>query len=82
MYTSPEKQILMAKSLRDLYLWWERCFEQKGIPVTLLKEQEVVQELLFSRLGVSNNQLEWFAEWHKRMEKQYETILLTFGELP
>ncbi len=81
MYASPEKQIQMAQSLRALYLWWERCFEEKGIPVTLLKEQEVVQELLFARLGVSNNQLEWFAKWHKRMEEQYETLLLTFGEV-
>ena len=81
MYASPEKQIQMAESLRALHLWWERCFEQKGIPVTLLKEQEVVQELLFARLGVSNNQLEWFPKWHKRMEEQYETLLLTFGEV-
>jgi len=81
MYASPEKQIHMAEALRALHQWWERCFEQKGMPVTLLKEQEVVQELLFARLGVPNSQLEWFAKWHKRMEKQYETLLLTFGEV-
>jgi V/A-type H+-transporting ATPase subunit A len=81
MYASPEKQIQMAQSLMALNQWWERCFEERGIPVTLLKEQEVVQELLFARLGVPNNQLEWFEEWNKRMEKQYETLLLTFGEV-
>jgi len=81
MYASPEKQIHMAQSLRALNLWWKRCFEQKGIPVTLLKEQEVVQELLFARLGVPNSQLEWFTKWHTRMEEQYETLLLTFGEV-
>ena len=81
MYASPEKQIQMANSLRDLHLWWERCFEQKGIPVTRLKEQAVVQELLFARLGIPNSQLAWFEGWHKRMEAQYETLLLTFGEL-
>jgi len=81
MYASPEKQIQMAEALRALHLWWERCFEQKGMPVTLLKEQEVVQELLFARLGVPNSQLEWFTKWHKRMEEQYETLLLTFGEV-
>ncbi len=81
MYASPEKQIRMAESLKALNQWWERCFEQKGIPVTLLKEQEVVQELLFARLGVPNSQLEWFEEWNKRMKEQYETLLLTFGEV-
>jgi len=81
MYASPEKQIQMAEALRALHLWWERCFEQKGMPVTLLKEQEVVQELLFARLGVPNSQLAWFTKWHKRMEEQYETLLLTFGEV-
>jgi len=81
MYASPEKQIRMAESLKALNQWWERCFEQKGIPVILLKEQEVVQELLFARLGVPNSQLEWFEEWNKRMKEQYETLLLTFGEV-
>ncbi len=81
MYASPEKQIEMAKALRDLHQYWERCFDEKGIPVTLLKEQEVVQELLFARQGVSNGELEWFAKWHTRMAKQYETLLLTFGEV-
>ncbi len=81
MYASPEKQIRMAESLKALNQWWECCFEQKGIPVTLLKEQEVVQELLFARLGVPNSQLEWFEEWNKRMKEQYETLLLTFGEV-
>ena len=81
MYTSPEKQIQMAEALRALHQWWERCFEQKGMPVKLLKEQEVVQELLFARLGVPNSQLEWFIKWHTRMEEQYETLLLTFGEV-
>jgi len=81
MYTSPEKQIEMARALSALNKWWQRCFDEKGIPVRVLKEQEVVNELLSSRLGVSNSQLEWFSEWHARMEAQYESILLTFGEI-
>ncbi len=81
MYTSPEKQIEMAGALSALNQWWQRCFEEKGIPVRLLKEPEVVQELLSARLGVSNSLLEWFSEWHARMEAQYESLLLTFGEV-
>jgi V/A-type H+-transporting ATPase subunit A len=81
MYTSPEKQIEMAGALSALNHWWKRCFDEKGIPVRLLKEQEVVQELLSSRLGVPNSQLAWFREWHVRMEAQYESLLLTFGEV-
>jgi V/A-type H+-transporting ATPase subunit A len=81
MYTSPEKQVEMAGALSALQKWWQRCFEEKGIPVRLLKEQEVVQELLFARLGVPNSQLEWFSQWHTRMEAQYEHLLLTFGEV-
>jgi V/A-type H+-transporting ATPase subunit A len=81
MYASPGKQMAMVKSLRDLHLWWERCFEQKGIPAKLLKEQSTVRELLSSRLGVPNSQTVWFNEWHKRMEMQYEKLLLSFGEV-
>lgn len=81
MYASPEKQMHMAESLRALHQWWERCFKQESMPVKLLKEQSVVQELLFSRLGVSNSETEWFDHWHNRMVKQYETLLLTFGEI-
>ena len=81
MYASPGKQMAMVKSLRALHQWWERCFEQKGIPVKLLKEQSTVRELLSSRLGVPNSQTVWFEEWHTRMEAQYEKLLLTFGEV-
>lgn len=81
MYASPGKQVAMAKSLRALHQWWEHCFEQKGIPVKLLKEQPTVVELLSSRQGVPNSQTDWFDKWHKRMETQYEKLLLTFGEV-
>lgn len=81
MYTSPEKQVEMAGALKALNQNWERCFDKKGVPVRLLKEQEVVQELLFSRFGVQNSQLKWFSEWHTRMEAQYESLLQTFGEV-
>jgi V/A-type H+-transporting ATPase subunit A len=79
MYASPQKQIYMAEALRNLYQWWKRCSEQKGIPMKLLKEQTIVQELLFARLGVSNSETAWFDNWHDRMEKEYETLLLTYG---
>ncbi|MEA3456293.1 MAG: V-type ATP synthase subunit A [Campylobacterota bacterium] len=81
MYASPGKQMAMARSLIALHQWWKRCFEQKGIPVNLLKEQSSVGELLSSRLGVPNDQTVWFDEWNKRMEMQYEKLLLTFGEV-
>lgn len=81
MYVSPAKQMRMAQALRSLYQWWERGYRQKGIPVALLKGQPAVQELLFARLRVSNSETEWFDLWHKRMQEQYETLLLSFGEL-
>ncbi len=81
MYASPQKQIAMAKALRALYGWWVRCFEAKGIPVATLQGQSAVQELLFARQGVKNDDLAWFSEWYVRMETQYETLLLKFGEV-
>ncbi len=71
----------MAEALQALHLWWERCYSQKGIPVTMLKEQPVVQELLFARMGVPNSETAWFEAWNERMQEQYETLLLTFGEV-
>jgi len=81
MYASPQKQISMAEALKGLYRWWKRCSEEKGIPIKLLKDQATVQELLFSRLGVPNSETDWFEKWHSRMEKEYETLLLTYGGL-
>ncbi len=81
MYASPQKQICMAKALKALHQWWKRCFEEKGVPAGQLKDQPIVGELLTSRLGVPNDQTEWFDAWHKRMETRYETLLLTFGEI-
>ncbi len=79
MYASPEKQIRMAQALNALHIWWERCYSQKGIPVTLLKEQLVVQELLFARMGVANRDTVWFDAWHQRLDEQYESLLNGFG---
>ncbi len=81
MHATPAKQMHMAVALQSLHQWWERCYSQKGIPVTVLKEQPVVQELLFSRMGVPNSEPEWFDAWHTRMQEQYEALLLGFGEL-
>ena len=47
----------------------------------MLKEQPVVQELLFARMGVPNSETAWFEAWNERMQEQYETLLLTFGEV-
>jgi len=81
MYASPAKQVAMAQALHALHQWWERCYGEKGIPVSVLKSQPAVKELLFSREGVSNSETVWFEAWHERMEQQYETLLLTYGEV-
>ncbi|KYJ86546.1 V-type ATP synthase subunit A [Sulfurovum riftiae] len=81
MYASPQKQVAMVEALNALYRQWEHCYEAKGIPVTLLKEQGTVQELLLARQGVRNEELEWFDSWNERMEAEYETLLLEFGEV-
>ncbi len=81
MFASPAKQMRMAQALQALYEWWERGYRQKGIPAALLKEQPAVQELLFARMSVPNSETAWFEQWHKRMQAQYETLLLGFGEV-
>lgn len=81
MFASPAKQMRMAQALKDLHVWWERCYDQKGIPIAQLRDQASVQKLHFSREGVPNNDLEWFDSWNKQMVQEYELLLSTFGEL-
>jgi V/A-type H+-transporting ATPase subunit A len=81
MFASPAKQMRMAQALQALHEWWERCYREKGIPVASLKEQPAVQELLFARMSVANSETAWFDQWHIRMQQQYETLLLRFGEI-
>lgn len=81
MFASPAKQMRMAQALKDLHGWWERCYNQKGIPIVQLKDQVCVQKLHFSREGVPNTDLEWFDSWNKQMIDEYEELLRTFGEL-
>lgn len=81
MFASPAKQIRMAQALKDLHEWWQRCHEQKGIPISELRAQLSVQELVFAREGVSNTQIEWFDSWNEKMIQEYEVLLRTFGEL-
>jgi len=80
MYASPQKQMCMAKALKTLYQWWQRCFDEKGIPVKLLKDQAAVGELLTARMEVSNSQTAWFDTWQTTMEEQYEALLISYGE--
>ena len=79
MYASPAKQMRMAGALRALHAVWERLFLQKGVPARLLKSQPVVAELIAARQEVPNEQTEWYDGWHRRMEAQYEALLLNFG---
>jgi len=81
MFATPAKQMRMAQALKDLHEWWERCYEKKGIPISQLREQTCVQELLFAREGVPNTQIEWFDSWNEKMIEEYEVLLRTFGEL-
>lgn len=81
MFASPAKQMCMAQALQALHQWWERGYREKGIPAVLLKDQPAVQELLFARMSVPNSETVWFEQWHIRMQQQYETLLLGFGEI-
>jgi V/A-type H+-transporting ATPase subunit A len=81
MYASPAKQVAMAQALHALHQWWERCYSQKGIPVSVLKSQPAVKELLSAREGIANSETVWFEAWQERMEQQYETLILTYGEV-
>ena len=70
-----------SQALKDINDWWERCYTQKGIPISQLRDQSCIRELLSSREGVENTDTNWFDSWQTQMTKQYEDLLQNFGEI-
>jgi len=81
MYAAPQRQVAMARALHALGDWWRRCFEEKGIPVKVLRGRDCVQELLQARTGVANDDTAWFGAWEERMRADYASLLATYGEV-
>ncbi|SNR61486.1 V-type ATP synthase subunit A [Desulfurobacterium atlanticum] len=72
-YCPPERQIKIAEILKTLYQWWEACLKEKGIPIKILKEQKVVEEILRLRFveKIPENIIEKIEETYKNLLKSY-----------
>ncbi len=73
-YCPPDRQIKMAKVLRQLYDWWSRCLSEKGIPVKVLRSQPVVSDV--ARIRFQPDLLEGLLQ---RIIKTYEELLNNYG---
>ncbi len=80
MYSSPEKQVKMAKILKIIYQQWKTAFKTKNIPVKILKSQKVISEFIKSKFEIKNDEIEKYNELEKQIIKTYENLITTYGE--
>ncbi|WP_457622214.1 V-type ATP synthase subunit A [Persephonella sp.] len=79
-HSSPEKQIKMAEILRLIYDLWIKAFEEKKIPVKILKDQPEIQAFLRSKYEIGNDRIEEYDRLIERIKERYHHLILSYGE--
>ncbi|ACO03982.1 MAG TPA: ATP synthase subunit A [Persephonella sp.] len=79
-HSSPEKQIKIAEILRLVHDLWIKAFEEKKIPVKILKDQPEIQEFLRSKYEVGNDRIEEYDRLMERIKERYHHLILSYGE--
>ncbi|HHG75050.1 MAG TPA: V-type ATP synthase subunit A, partial [Persephonella sp.] len=79
-HSSPEKQMKMAEALKLIHRMWEKAFIQKGIPVSVLKNQPVITEFIRSKYEIKNDQVDMYDKIIKKIIDVYTDLISTYGE--
>ncbi len=74
-YSSPEKQVLMARVIRTLYESWLSAFK-RDIPVSILTSQRIVEDVL--RMGSTLKDEDSFNELIDNIKKTYEKLMESY----
>ena len=71
---SMEKQFLMMETILYLY---EKCraLVNRGMPVSVLKEDNIFERIIAIKYEVPNKELERFDEYHKDIDRFYDNVL-------
>ena len=69
-----EKQFLMMETILYLY---EKCraLVNRGMPVSVLKEDNIFERIIAIKYEVPNKELERFDEYHKDIDRFYDNVL-------
>ena len=69
-----EKQFLMMETILYLY---EKCraLVNSGMPVSVLKEDNIFERIIAIKYEVPNKELERFDEYHKDIDRFYDNVL-------
>jgi len=69
-----EKQFLMMETILYLY---EKCraLVNRGMPVSVLKEDKIFERIIAIKYEVPNKELERFDEYHKDIDRFYDNVL-------
>lgn len=79
-YSSPERQIKMARVLKKIHQMWKRAYYEKKIPVSVLRSQPVISEVMKSKYEITDKDIEYYDKLLKKIENEYESLIYTYGE--
>ncbi len=80
MFSTPKRMIKIANIIFLIDTLWKKCLDEKHIPITVLKEQEVIDEFIKSKYSVKNEDIEFFDDLYKSIKERYENLLVSYGE--
>lgn len=79
MYSTPERIIAVAELLHLIDGFWQRCLEERQIPMSVLKEQEVIERFIHSKFKVENQNEKFFQNLEKSIIECYDNLLVNYG---
>ena len=79
MFSTPNRIVKIASILYLIDGFWKRCLNEKQIPISVLKEQDVIASFLNSKYSVKNDDIKFFDELYISIEECYDTLLVNYG---
>ncbi len=74
-YSPPEKQIMVARLLKMIYQQWEKALKERGIPVSVLKKQPIIREVVQSKYQKTD-----YTKLIKKVSEVYQNLIVSYGE--
>ncbi len=79
-HSSPEKQLKMAKILKLIYDLWVKAYNEKKIPVKILKDQPEIYLFMRSKYEIGNDQIEKYDHIIEEIKERYHQLIMSYGE--
>lgn len=79
-YSSPKKQLMMAHLIKTVYQEWEKAFREGAVPVSVLKNQPIIDQIVKSKYQISDENIQQFNTLIEKIVETYRKITAEYGD--